>query len=182
MTVYKDVGVHAATISAIAKQSGLGKGTIYLYFESKEALTIALVERYFDRLTARLMSNVSFASLDEFLKHLCKNMDVSKEHASFIRVFFEVFGPSFAADDFVVSISTFFDKLGGYYADKIVDLQKLGEISPLVRPAVAGRALASMVDGMILHKGFFGIPVRRHRAMIEDAVRLLGEGLRATPR
>ena len=35
MTVYADVGYHAATISGVAKAAGMGKGTLYLYFEFK---------------------------------------------------------------------------------------------------------------------------------------------------
>ena len=40
MIVYSDEGFHVATMDAIAKQSGLGKGTVYLYFKSKEAIML----------------------------------------------------------------------------------------------------------------------------------------------
>ena len=47
MKVYSEIGLHASTISEVAEASGLAKGTIYLYFESKEALTVALSDRVF---------------------------------------------------------------------------------------------------------------------------------------
>ena len=39
-------GYHAAPVEAIAREAGLGKGTIYLYFETKEAVLQAAVERF----------------------------------------------------------------------------------------------------------------------------------------
>lgn len=179
MAVYTDVGFHAATISAIAKQSGLGKGTIYLYFDSKDTLTIALVERLFGGMEGVFMPDVSFGSLDDFMRHIRKTMDIPKDHTRFIRVFFEVFGPSFASEDFVESVSSFFERLGAYYSTQIQILQKRDEVPSHINPDVCGRALACMVDGMILHKGLFDLSTRRHRAMIEQALSLMAEGLRS---
>lgn len=39
-------GYHAAPVEAIAREAGLGKGTIYLYFPTKEAVLEAVIERF----------------------------------------------------------------------------------------------------------------------------------------
>jgi AcrR family transcriptional regulator len=39
-------GYHSAPVEAIAREAGLGKGTIYLYFPNKEALLRAAIERF----------------------------------------------------------------------------------------------------------------------------------------
>ncbi|HXX49532.1 MAG TPA: TetR/AcrR family transcriptional regulator [Myxococcota bacterium] len=39
-------GFHAAPVEAIAREAGLGKGTIYLYFPTKEAILQGAVERF----------------------------------------------------------------------------------------------------------------------------------------
>jgi len=39
-------GFHAAPVEAIAREAGLGKGTIYLYFPNKEAILRAAIERF----------------------------------------------------------------------------------------------------------------------------------------
>jgi len=39
-------GYHDAPVEAIAREAGLGKGTIYLYFATKEAVLQAVVERF----------------------------------------------------------------------------------------------------------------------------------------
>src|SRR5262249_50434000 len=39
-------GFHSAPVEAIAREAGLGKGTIYLYFPNKEAILRAAIERF----------------------------------------------------------------------------------------------------------------------------------------
>lgn len=43
--VFTAEGYHGATMRAIAREAGLGTGTLYLYFSSKEAVFLALVTR-----------------------------------------------------------------------------------------------------------------------------------------
>jgi len=117
-------------------------------------------------------------SLDAFGQKLQKTMDIPAAHASSIRVFFEVFGPSFASDDFVKSVAGFFERLGAFYGEQIKLLQSSGSASAKIDPAIAGRALAAMMDGVILHRGLFDLPVKRHRAMIKQSIALLIDGLR----
>lgn len=46
--LFSEHGVHAASMSQIAKEADLSKATIYHYFESKEALVEALVAQVFE--------------------------------------------------------------------------------------------------------------------------------------
>lgn len=179
MTVYGEVGVHAATIDAIAKASDMGKGTLYLYFKGKDALTVALADRLFADLADAFMGHAQYETLEDMQKHLKTAMDIPKDRANFVRAFFEVFGPSFASEAFVKSVADFFDRVGTYYTNQIIDLQKRGHISKAVEPKATGRALAAIVDGIIIHKGLFGISTARHRRMIGASLHLFCEGLRA---
>ena len=43
--IFFQKGFHATRLEDIAKQAGLSKGTLYLYFENKEAIFLALIER-----------------------------------------------------------------------------------------------------------------------------------------
>ena len=179
MTVYSEVGFHVATMDAIAKQSGLGKGTVYLYFKSKEALTVALADRVFGGMEDNFISENQSSSLEEFGSQIRKSMDISTEHASFIRVFFEVFGPSFASEEFVKEVAGFFDRLGAHYSAQLEHLQSLSQVRGDIDTGTTGRALAAMIDGIILHKGLFAIPGSRHRKLIEASLKLLLDGAKA---
>lgn len=52
--VFTERGFSAARMDDIAAESGLSKGTLYWYFESKEAIIISILDRVFDWETAHL--------------------------------------------------------------------------------------------------------------------------------
>ncbi|MEM6467074.1 MAG: TetR/AcrR family transcriptional regulator [Pseudomonadota bacterium] len=179
MTVYAQKGYHAATIADVAEAAGLGKGTLYLYFKNKEAIAISMVDRHFKGMEDRFFSAKMPETLDEFASGLSQTMNIPEEQAKFIRVFFEVFGPSFASDTFSAKVASFFDKLGEHYTGQITHLQASGQIRSDADAKKLGRVLASLIDGMILHKGLFSISKQRHSAMRAEAVEMFVRGLGA---
>ncbi len=179
MRVYIEKGYHTATIADVAKAASLGKGTLYLYFDNKEAIASAMVERHFARMEARLFHDEPAPTLQAFAEMLSQTMDVPEEQARFVRVFFEVFGPSFASDAFSAKVAEFFEKLGAYYAYQIKHLQAQGGIRQDADADALGRAFASLVDGVILHKGLFQIPGARHATIRREAVDMFVRGLAA---
>ena len=52
-------GFYNAKVSEVAKEAGVADGTIYLYFESKDALLIALFEDRMQRIIARANDEIS---------------------------------------------------------------------------------------------------------------------------
>ncbi|MEL6465648.1 MAG: TetR/AcrR family transcriptional regulator [Pseudomonadota bacterium] len=46
MTEFQEYGFHGANLSRIAQRAGIAKGTIYLYYDSKEALFLAAVGKH----------------------------------------------------------------------------------------------------------------------------------------
>jgi AcrR family transcriptional regulator len=74
-------GYHAAPVDAIAREAGLGKGTIYLYFPTKEAVLQAAIERFsllpaIEELVAKLREippQQAIPSLVEILWHRLKD-------------------------------------------------------------------------------------------------------------
>lgn len=177
MQVYAKKGYHAATIADVAEAAGLGKGTLYLYFKNKESIAISMVERHFKGMEDRFFGETIPDTLDDFANGLSQTMNIPDDHAKFIRVFFEVFGPSFASDTFSAKVAAFFDKLGNHYTGQIKHLQTLGEIREDADAKKLGRVLASLIDGMILHKGLFSISAARHKAMRAEAIDMFMRGL-----
>ena len=62
--VFFEKGYHSATSEEIAKRAGVGKGTIYQYFDSKLEIFLEMhrlyIEQYTDMLTDLLDENCSF--------------------------------------------------------------------------------------------------------------------------
>jgi AcrR family transcriptional regulator len=50
--LFLNVGTEASTMADVAEAAGVAKGTVYLYFDSKEDLVGALRQRFFDELIA----------------------------------------------------------------------------------------------------------------------------------
>jgi len=63
MACFARAGYHATTMADVAAQAGVSKGTPYLYFESKEALFIALHEQWDCDVADRV--NTAIAALPE---------------------------------------------------------------------------------------------------------------------
>ena len=177
MRVFSEMGYHTATIADVAKAANLGKGTLYLYFQNKEALGTSMVERHFESLEKRLMQTDTPETIGAFVNSVAQAATISKEHAEFIGVFFEICGPSFASKEFTAAIADFFNRLGSHYAKQVAYLQSSGQVREDLNSEVFGRSLASVLDGMILHKGLFSIPEARYRAMCDAMIDMLIRGL-----
>src|SRR5262249_46565255 len=63
LACFARTGYHTTTMADVATQAGVSKGTPYLYFESKEALFIALHEQWNCGLADRI--NAAIAALPE---------------------------------------------------------------------------------------------------------------------
>lgn len=170
-------GYHAATIADLAMAAGLGKGTLYLYFSSKEAVAEAMVARYLRNMADRLRAEVRPPSLRAFLDGLRRAMEVTEDEAGLIRVFFEVHGRGLATGDVARTLSGHFDDLGDRYAAALTHLVVAGEVRPDLDTRSAGRALASLVDGMVLHGALFGTSLRVGPGLRSEAIDIFLRGL-----
>ncbi|MFI3227458.1 MAG: TetR/AcrR family transcriptional regulator [Clostridia bacterium] len=72
--IFCDNGFERTTISGVAKQAGIGKGTVYEYFKSKEELFASCVQTMLDYYNKGFMDilnqDISFREkLSEYFKH-----------------------------------------------------------------------------------------------------------------
>ena len=87
--VFNQVGFYAATMDQIAERAELGKGTIYIYFKSKEELYFSLLTHGLDILIDLLkeMEN-SEPAPDRLLEETARTLfRFYKEHTSYFRIF-----------------------------------------------------------------------------------------------
>jgi TetR/AcrR family fatty acid metabolism transcriptional regulator len=59
LKIFASRGFYNAKVSEVAKEAGVADGTIYLYFESKDALLIALFEDRMQRIIARATDEIA---------------------------------------------------------------------------------------------------------------------------
>jgi TetR/AcrR family transcriptional regulator, fatty acid metabolism regulator protein len=68
LKIFAQRGYHGAKISAIAKQAGIATGSIYLYFNNKEAIVLTIFDRLWIELTNSLRTIVQQSDIDPMLK------------------------------------------------------------------------------------------------------------------
>jgi AcrR family transcriptional regulator len=72
--VFAEQGVAGTSVSDIVKAAGVAQGTFYLYFDSKDDVVLAVVERFVDITIAALeeaIARPATSAIDEF-RALCK--------------------------------------------------------------------------------------------------------------
>ena len=173
LSAFLKYGFHKATMEKIAKEAGIAKGTLYLYFSSKEELTQSISQAHFARLKKRLIPNEPFKTLDSLLLHVEKALLINDEDTAFIPIFFEAFSPSFHTASFIEEYETFFEEIANFYRENF----KLLEINRDIDPYALGRVFVSMLDGIVLHKGFFKLEREPYNTMVREAIRLFSRGL-----
>lgn len=172
-------GFHNTTMTKIAQEAGIAKGTLYLYFDSKESLIAAITEQHFSKVKNRFIVKEYFKSLDALLNHIETSLLINEEETAFIPIFFEAFGPSFSSPQFLKKYKSFFDEIGYFYAENLQQLMDNGSIDKSINPIALGRVLVSMLDGIVLHKGFFSMSKEAYKEMVRESIGLYRKGLMA---
>ncbi|MEN2997999.1 MAG: TetR/AcrR family transcriptional regulator [Brevinematia bacterium] len=89
--LFAEKGFHETKVDEIAKNSDVSKGTIYLYFASKEEL----LEKSIDFVLTKAIQNYDFEegkSFEENLRNIIfKNAEFVKKHVDFYKVMFSSF-------------------------------------------------------------------------------------------
>ena len=93
MSIFSAKGVSKATVADIAEAAGVAKGTVYLYFGSKEHLLAALRDRFVDELlenVADLLTRVGSEDFWELVDTTIESMvDFMSEKKDLMTVFLE---------------------------------------------------------------------------------------------
>jgi len=177
MQCYATQGLHAAKMSDIAKLAGLAKGTLYLYFKSKDELTTALVKWIFQGIEQQIMPQREVGTLDDYMEQIRKALDVTEETRVETRMFFEVLGPSFGSVEVIAEVAGFFERIGVQNTRQLDALIKTGEVRSDIDTDAMGRSIAALIDGMVTHRAMFILGDERYRAMMDTTLEMIRRGL-----
>ena len=170
-------GFHKTTMNQISQEANIAKGTLYLYFKSKEILISNITSLHFEKVIDTLIPKRYFQTLDELLEYIKNALLINEEDSKFIPIFFEAFGSQFSSPIFMNDYKSLFDKIGYFYTKNFKILIENKQIKNTINPDTLGRVLVSMIDGIVLHKGFFDIDEAKYSIMVDDAIELFRVGL-----
>lgn len=159
IAVFGEKGYHAAKMADIAVAAGMGKGTLYEYFPTKESLPKEIFNLFFAGLDTQLAQlqqsdvdpidiivagiQLSFADMDEF--------------ATITPLCFELLGSKALNESLGLSkyFEAWLERLSQFFAETLVAGQNNGQISLNINVDAFARMLVSAVDGMGLHYCMF---------------------------
>ena len=170
-------GFQHTSMSDIAKEAHIAKGTLYLYFRSKEELIEVMIENYFLSLKQKLSSPRTVDTLEKFLLQLEIVLLPSQEEEALVPIMFEAIGSLFVSEDFALKYKKFSYELEEWYANILKELQQANEIISTINPYTFSRILLGMTDGIIMHKCFLEIASESYREMCTEIVHLVKKGL-----
>ncbi len=176
MLCFTQKGYHATKMADVARQAGMAKGTLYLYFTGKDEVILTLIQSYFGQIRAEIESLPAPHSLEDYLSLL--RMIVSLEKRKMTALIFEILGPGFTDPRGVQIIGGFFDWLAGHWAQHFADLAASGQIRSDNDPKVLARAVIAMLDGLFLHLTVFSPEEPLAVARREAALTLIASGLK----
>ena len=128
-------GISGITVSEIARRAGIGKGSVYMYFASKDQMIFEaakyLVESTMERIT-KFPIDEGKGFKENMISFLCEHINAMKKYSS---VFYAVTGSNFIPQ-FMADLK---EKMVGvigniriHYQAKLTDLLKIAEAEGIV--------------------------------------------------
>ena len=151
INVFSRLGFNKARMDDIAKETKLSKGTLYLYFKSKDDLIIAIIHRLFDvEFDKMLTVSNTEGSISERIMQMTDDLMENTQSLLLLRpVIYEVYAASFRHKTIRDVMKQFYAR----YLDLIMPVFQEGMDSGefnTTEPEMAAVASAALIEGTIL--------------------------------
>jgi AcrR family transcriptional regulator len=150
-TVFAEKGFDGATMAEIAGEAGINKATIYLYFDSKDALICAIAQQVFaqelaDLQAACALPGTATGRLNAFYKALIAGeLDV----LPLMPIIYEFYALGLRREDVRAVLADFMNRSAALLEATIQEGIEAGEFSSTDADKAA-RALVALMDGTVL--------------------------------
>ena len=150
--VFAEKGFGGATMADIAAEAGINKATIYLYFDSKDALIRSIAERMFaqelvDLRAAAEAPGTATERLNAFYESIITD---EAEFLPLMPIVYEFYARGLRREDVRPVIANFLNQSAALLASIIQDGVESGEFAPTDADKAA-RALVALLSGTVLH-------------------------------
>jgi AcrR family transcriptional regulator len=178
-TVFSRGGYASVSVDEVAAEAGIGKGTVYLYFKSKEDLYLAALARDIRKLAAEAreeMENVSTfrEKVEAFFR---VRLAYCRAHEDFLRIYLSEIGSMSANTPISKELRRLHRENMRYVASVVGNAVAHGEIRTVSAPALAA-ALFDISKGLV-ERRLLGWKEFQVRGEVAFATDLLWEGIGA---
>ncbi|HWB83702.1 MAG TPA: helix-turn-helix domain-containing protein [Bryobacteraceae bacterium] len=180
-TVFSRKDYAATAVEDIAEQARIAKGTLYLYFRSKEDIYLAALARDVRELAVQARREMERAgTLRRKLRAFFRaRLEYSKKHEDFLRIYLAEYGSMFVKSPLRKELCNLSRENMRYIATVVEEAARRGEIRRV--PSGATAALIFDVARGLLERRLLGWKEFQTRNEIEFAVDLICSGIERSP-
>lgn len=151
ITVFARKGIFDTRIADIANEAGIGKGTVYEYFKSKEEVIDASIERFMAEVFEKLGAEVFFISdpikkIQIMIEKTVELFHKEMENKSF---YVDIFRESLSSKKRNLIMRDMYKQYRGMIAEILNDGIKRGELRE-IDTAMTASYIIGALDGMVL--------------------------------
>lgn len=156
--VFGEHGFEAATVDLIATEAGIAKGTLYLYYSSKDEIFWAALSSRFREMLDRAHREMDAAEGTEakIRAGLRVRFDFFRSDEQFLRMYLTEFGRICGAQGSEHPVQALYQESAEYLAGVLAEGVRAGELRPL-DTLEAAMALIELVKGVFAMR-FSGVP------------------------
>jgi AcrR family transcriptional regulator len=176
-TVFSREGYAATSVDDVAAEAGIAKGTVYLYFKSKEELYLAALARDIRVFTGKAREEMESVPVfrEKIEAFLRVRLDYCKAHEEFLRIYLSEYGSMCVTTSISKELRRLQRKNMRYVASVVQKAIDRREIRKVSAPALAA-TLFDMARGLI-ERRLLGWKEFQVRGEIEFATDLLWQGI-----
>ncbi len=178
-----ELGYARTSMTRIAREAGIGRGTVYWHFESKDDLFIGLFQRELDRFTQGMpaLLEADLPPADKLEALIAGFFHTYEEVPSLTQAFVAVFAGvgDETRDRFMAMASDLYGQFNGLLTDMLEEGKDRGQVRPDLDSPIAAAAMVALLDAMYLQVAFGQVdndPTRLAASIVD----LLGRGYRVT--
>lgn len=157
--VFAECGYRRTRMADVATRAGVGKGTIYEYFRTKEELFLAIFDSYVEEAMATAQAAAEECSdpVDALRAFFASTFSAAREMLPLYPLTLE-FWAAAAGSEFSERMRQDFFELYRRYGEVVAEMIRAGvesgELSPTVPALAVARVLVGAIDGIFLQAWF----------------------------
>jgi AcrR family transcriptional regulator len=155
--VFAEKGFHAANVSDVAARAGVSQGTIYWYFESKDALLHELMDEIFQQMLRpyrEVLKRTDLPPLERLAQSFRASVEMVSSDWERFKLLIGLWGqPALLGNDseaYSWFVQIYQEQVLGPLAAVVEEGMRAGEIEP-GDPEVVALALGAMVEGLVFY-------------------------------
>ena len=170
---FSQQGIPNVTLNHIGLKVGISTKEMPLYFKSKTLLIETIVQQHLEQIQEQLTQKKQDETFYKLLSLLDEKTILNEEESTFLPIYSEAFLPYINSVKLKHEYQNFFNELNEYYLENIEERILIGELNEEINTRMLSNMLVSMLDGAVLHKGFFRNNKQSQELLLKQKLALL---------